>query len=190
MGNRQDGGNGYSLQEVPIRQTTSATMPNGQDADQEARSLPNTNQEPVRSQQEANLPRPRNDPRTPLPQPRRRRKQLKIVSLNMRGWGSRTQDKWGSINNLMKRHQIGVLGLQETHPCDEMQENIGRRFRNALHIVHTADPDDPSTTGGTSIAIHKGIVDVKNVTHHIVILGRVIIVEIVRNMDFSHFSNL
>ena len=96
----------------------------------------------------------------------------------MKGRGDHLQNKWGSINNVMKRRQIAVLGLQETHPSDEMQETIGRRFRNALHIVHSADPDDPSTTGGVSVAIQKSMVDAKGITHRIVIPGRAILVEI------------
>lgn len=88
------------------------------------------------------------------------------------------QDKWGSINNVMKRRRIAILGLHETHPNDEMRETIGRRFQNALHVIHSADPENPSTMGGVSIAIHKGMVDARHVTHHTVIPGRVILVRI------------
>ena len=78
----------------------------------------------------------------------------------------------------MKKRRIGVLVLQETHPSDEMRETVGRRFHNTLYAVHTADPDDPNKTGGATIVIHKGMIDVKNITHRIVIPGRVIMVEI------------
>ena len=120
----------------------------------------------------------RNEANGTLHQPRRKRKSLKIASLNMKGRGDRLQNKWGSINNVMKRRRIAILGLQETHPSDEMQETIGRKFRNALHIVHSADPNDPSATGGVSVAIHKSMVDTKGITHRVVIPGRAILVEI------------
>ncbi|KAF9783298.1 Endonuclease/exonuclease/phosphatase, partial [Thelephora terrestris] len=42
----------------------------------------------------------------------------------------------------------------------------------------TADPDDPGRKGGVSIAIHKGMIDVKNITHRAVIPGRVILIEV------------
>ena len=95
----------------------------------------------------------------------------------MNGRGDRSQDKWGSINNTMKKHQIAILGLQETHPCDEMEETISRRFRNTMHIVHSADPEAPNTTGGVSIAIQKSLIDVKNVSHRTIVPGRVIMAE-------------
>ena len=96
----------------------------------------------------------------------------------MNGKGNDAQDKWGSINSVMKRRKIAIIGLQETHPNDETQTKIGKRFRNALHIVHSADPEDPNRTNGVSIAIHKSQMETKNITHHVVIPGRVIVIEI------------
>ena len=96
----------------------------------------------------------------------------------MNGRGNHSQDKWGAINNTIKRHQIAVLGLQETHPNNEMQATVGRRFQNALHILHSADPQDPGRTARVSFAIHKGIIDIKNVTYREVIQGRTILLEI------------
>ena len=129
-------------------------------------------------QQDGATQRLRNEANVPLYQPRRRRKNLKVASLNMNGRGSRLQDKWGAINNVMKRRRIAILGLQETHPNEEMQKTIGRRFKNTMHIVHSADPSDPNTTGGVSVAIHKSMVDTKEITHQTVIPGRAILVEI------------
>ena len=83
----------------------------------------------------------------------------------------------------MKKRGIAVLALQETHPTDKMQETEARRFRNTLHLVHSADPDNPSTTGGVSIAINKSAVDVKKVTHRTVIPGRVTQIEIPWNEE-------
>ena len=92
--------------------------------------------------------------------------------------GDHSQDKWGAINNAMKRRRMAVLGLQETHPSNELQKTIGRRFWNTLHVVHSTDPQDPGRTGGVSIVIHKGLINTKNMTHQEVIPGRVILMEI------------
>ena len=95
----------------------------------------------------------------------------------MNGRGE-TNDKWGSINNVMKKRGIAVLALQETHPTDKLQETIRRRFRSSLYVVHSADPNNPSTTGGVSIAINKNLIDTTKVTHQSVIQGRVMTIEI------------
>ncbi|KAF9780846.1 Endonuclease/exonuclease/phosphatase, partial [Thelephora terrestris] len=96
----------------------------------------------------------------------------------MNGRGGNPLDKWGSINNLMKKRRIAILSLQETHPSDEMQKTIEKSFRNTLRILHSADPDNPGRKGGVSIVIHKSLLDAKNATHQVVIPGRVNIVEI------------
>ena len=177
MRNCQDGGGGYSLRRLATEQATDAPTPSNQEM---GGSPPN----PDPGQRPGNNPhgrcgvRPRNQPIQILNQPRRRRKNLKIASLNMNGRGGHSQDKWGSINNTMKKRQIAILGIQETHPSDEMRDAIGKRFRNALHIVHSADPNEPSRVGGVSIAVNKALVDVKNISHRVVIHGRAMILEI------------
>ena len=117
------------------------------------------------------MQRLRNEPRSMLVQPRQRRKHIKMASLNMNGRGDHSQDKWGAINNVMKRHQVAVLALQETHPSNGMKETIGRRFRNTLHIVHSVNPCDPNRTAGVSFAIHKGLIDAKSTACREIILG-------------------
>ena len=59
-----------------------------------------------------------------------------------------------------------------------MRATVERRFRNSLYIIHSADPGNPTTTGGVSIAINKGLVDVRKVTHRAVIEGRVMVMDI------------
>ena len=78
----------------------------------------------------------------------------------------------------MKKRQIAILGLQETHPSEEMRQTIGKKLRNTLHLIHSADPDDPSKTGGVTVAINKGIVNIKDISHSVVIPGRVIMIEL------------
>jgi len=148
-----------------------------QNTGQEAQT-PSNDRNPGEPRQSGATQRPRNEANGTLIQPRRRRKDLKIASLNMNGRGTRSQDKWGSVNNVMKRWRIAILGLQETHPSEEMRETVGRRFRNALHIVHSANPNDPNTTGGVSIAVHKSMIDTRGITHRTIVPGRAILVEI------------
>ena len=174
---RQDGGSGNPLRRQTATLTEDTQVSNDQTQGREALTPNPENQPDGRRQNETPL-RLRNEPRAKLAQPRRRRKQLKMASLNMNGRGDRSQDKWGSINNVMKRRRIAVLGLQETHPNGEMQETVGRRFRNSLHVVHSADPENPSTTGGVSIAVNKSMVNTKHVTHQVIIPGRAIMVKI------------
>lgn len=79
---------------------------------------------------------------------------------------------------MMKRHKIAILGLQETHPDEETQKADEIRFRNTLRMLHSTDPDNPRSSNGVSIAINKGLIDAKSVTHRTVVPGRVLIIEI------------
>ena len=44
--------------------------------------------------------------------------------------------------------------------------------------MHSADPDNPSRKGGVTIAVNKGLINVKDITHQVVIPGRVTMIEI------------
>ena len=173
----QDGGCNHTLQRQADNRTTGALTQPSQVNDHATTPHDDT-RTPEDRPQGYETQRLRNEPRQVLNQPRCKRKQIKIATLNMNGRGNNSQDKWGAINNTIKRRQIAMLGLQETHPNNEMQATVGRRFRNALHILHSADPQDPSRTAGVSFAIHKGIIDIKNITYHEVIQGRTILLEI------------
>ena len=105
--------------------------------------------------------------------------------------GNDSQNKWGLINYTMKKQQIAILGLQETHPSEEMRQTIGKKLRNTLHLIHSADPDDPSKMGGVTVAINKGIVNIKDISHSVVIPGRVIMIELPWNeRDKLHIMNV
>ena len=101
----------------------------------------------------------------------------------MNGRGSRSQDKWGSIGNVLKRRKIAVLALQETHPDGDLRETVEKHFRNSLHVVHSADPDEPGARGGVSVVINKSIIDVKKIDCKQVIEGRAMLVEVPWNGD-------
>ena len=175
IGTHQDGGTGHTLRRNAAEQTANGPALTGQTSNTATLTNYHDPEEYLRGTTQRRL---RNEERSTLTQPRRKREQFKIASLNMNGKGDRSQDKWGAINNAMKRCRMAVLGLQETHPSNELQETIGRRFRNTLHVVHSADPQDPGRTGGVSIVIHKGLINTKNMTHQEVIPGRVILMEI------------
>ena len=120
----------------------------------------------------------RNAPRERLTQPRRHKQSTKIASLNINGNGLKTNDKWGEINNVMKRRKIALMALQETHPTEEIQRTIERRFRNSLQIYHSADPDEPGIRNGVSFAINKRLIKPTNVRTRTIMDGRVMIIEL------------
>jgi len=182
VGNRHEGGNRDTLQGLSANQANDATTSETQNNWERA---PTQNESHTTNDADNNstTQRLRNEPDRRLNQPRRQKQTLKITTLNMNGKGNRSQDKWGSVNNVMKRRKIAVMALQETHPTDDMQENIGKRFRNTLHIVHSADPENPGSKGGVSIAVNKGMVNTNKITSTIVIAGRAIIIDIPWNGD-------
>ena len=148
MGNRQDGGSRYTLRRQAAQRTAGEPPPTNNAAN-----------------------------RGPS-QPRQRRQQIKLASLNMNGVGSQAQNKWGSIHNTMKRRKIALLALQESHPADALRETLARRFRNSLGLLHSADPNDPSTTNGVTIVINKSILNPDNIICKTVTQGRVMQIEI------------
>lgn len=172
-----DGGSRYTLQRPAPTNADDALPSTGQGSGREVLTL-HENQDSNNPNQDERTPRPRSEPTQTLHQPKRKRKQIKIVSLNINGRGTRAQDKWGSIGTMMKRHKIAILGLQETHPDEETQKADEIRFRNTLRMLHSADPDNPQSSNGVSIAINKGLIDAKSVTHRMVVPGRVLIIEI------------
>ena len=96
----------------------------------------------------------------------------------MNGTGSRTDDKWGAINNVMKQRKIAVLAIQETHPSEDTQRTVQRKFQNSLQIYHSADPDEPGIRNGVSIAVNKRLVKAANIETRTIIEGRAMSIEI------------
>ena len=173
----RDGGGRYTLRRPATTTADDAPPSNGQTP---GRGRPTPDENHRSGNPTLGIPetRIRNEPNGTLSQPKRKRKQFKMASLNMNGRGSRAVDKWGTINTTMRRRKIAILGLQETHPDDDLQETIEQRFRNTLCVVHSADPENPRNTNGVSIAINKGLIDAKSVTDRTVIPGRVLLIEI------------
>ena len=181
-GTHYESGSGNTLRRQAAGSAADATTSHGHDLGRG--TVPrDDNRGEAGAQQADTTQRLRNEPNGGLEQPRRQRKQLKVASLNMNGRGHRSVDKWGSISYVMKMRGIAVMALQETHPSDELQGEMEKRFRNTLDIAHSADPENPSTTGGVSIVLNKGMLDVKKATHRTVISGRVMLVEIPWNGD-------
>ena len=123
----QDGGSEDTLRRQAARRAADAPTSTDHNPGQRAQT-PSQHQYRNNTEHGGPTPRLRNEPNGTLNQPRRKRKQLKFASLNMNGRGSNSQDKWKSINHVMKKRQIAILGLQETHPSDEMQQSVGKRF--------------------------------------------------------------
>ena len=129
------------------------------------------------------ITRPRNTPRETLHQPRRRKQSLKVASLNINGNGSRSDDKWGAINNVMKTRGIAVMAAQETHPTMEVQEKLERRFRNSLRFFHSSAPEEPGNRNGVTIILNKRLIKSANVSTKTIIEGRAIIVDVPWNSE-------
>ena len=96
----------------------------------------------------------------------------------MNGTGSKTNDKWGAINNVMKQRKIAVLAIQESHPNEETQRTVQRRFQNSLQIYHSADPDEPGSRNGVSIAVNKRLVKTANLETRTIMEGRAMSIEV------------
>ena len=169
---------------TPQTATTADETPtsHGQETGNRA-AAPTQTDNPGRTEPEVTTdPRLRNTPRATLTQPRRQRQSTRVASLNMNGIGSKTDDKWSAINNVMKKRKISVLAIQETHPTEEAQRTVERRFRNSLQVYHSADPDEPGSRNGVSIALNKRLVKTANVTTRTLVEGRVIMIEIPWNV--------
>jgi len=162
------------------RTTSGALTPNHREPRHEAststldRETMERTTEPANGQQT----RLRNEPRGRVRQPQRRKQTLKAASLNINGNGARTDDKWGSINNVMKTRKIAVLAAQETHPTGEVQERVQKRFRSTLHFIHSADPDEPGSRNGVTIILNKNLIKTTDVSLKTIIEGRVIMITI------------
>lgn len=103
---------------------------------------------------------------------------MKIASLNINGNGTRTDDKWGAINNVMKVRRIAILAAQETHPSLEIQERLQRQFRNSLHFFHSADPNEPGGRNRVTMILNKSFIKLADVSTMTLIEGRVMIIRI------------
>lgn len=56
-------------------------------------------------------------------------------------------------------------------------------FRNKLHIVHSAYPDNPGSRGGVLIAINKGIISTKGVRSKTMIAGCALMIDVPWNSN-------
>ena len=103
---------------------------------------------------------------------------LLVGSINLSGRGeiSRGGDKWSAINQLLRERRIGILAIQETHLDDGAAETIKRLYGRRIHIVHSADPNNPTAARGVAIVLNREIVDVANVKVKIITPGRAIII--------------
>ena len=160
-----------SVTETTNEASISPNQGTGQQAHTQTRMNNPPTREPGATVSQTHL-RPRNVPRETLDQLRRQKQSLKIASLNMNGTGSKTNDKWGAINNVMKQRKIAILAIQESHPNEETQRTVQRRFQNSLQIYHSTDPDEPGSRNGVSIAVNKRLVKTENLETRIIMEGR------------------
>ena len=72
------------------------------------------------------------------------RANINIATLNMNGLTSPTHQmnhirKWAMINQMLNKHKIAILALQETHLNEEKIEEVCKCFSKKMHIEYSSD---------------------------------------------------
>jgi ribonuclease HI/exonuclease III len=81
-------------------------------------------------------------------------------------------EKWRELQTHMKKKQIAIAMLQETHLDTEHIETLGRIFRRKLLIVASVNPDNPTASAGIAFVLHKELINNKGYTQTEIIPGR------------------
>jgi hypothetical protein len=106
-----------------------------------------------------------------------------IATLNINGASAPTAnlnltDKWAQINSTLRENKIAILALQETHLDNDSVETITRCFGKSFTLLHSSDPQTPQTKAGVAIAVNKALIPVNDIRHHVLILGRAIMIKL------------
>lgn len=133
-------------------------------------------------QQGPNRAERRNEGRRRQRAPRERRTttnaraSLKIASLNIKGFASRTDTthlgKWAHMRQFMRDGKIGVLALQETHLCDARHALVEQGFAERLLVLHSACDQNPTGARGVAFVINRQLLDGKDAQATEIIPGR------------------
>lgn len=110
--------------------------------------------------------------------PRKTRAAIKIASLNMRGRFHNGTDKWYHINQILRTRRIGILCLQETHLPSEAVDALHATFGKRMHIITSADPTNPTATGGVTIVVNKDLANITGTQIYELIPGRALMASI------------
>jgi exonuclease III/polyhydroxyalkanoate synthesis regulator phasin len=86
--------------------------------------------------------------------------------------------KWAMINQMLNKHKIAILALQETHLDRTALEDITRCFGKKMQILHSEDPTAPRATAGVAFIINKSLIKPRKVTAHEITPGRALYLNI------------
>jgi ribonuclease HI/exonuclease III len=113
----------------------------------------------------------------------RKKANIKIATLNMNGLHTNAEsrnnfEKWSEINTAMKKQNIAILALQETHMDEPRTLEIQGAFKKRLQIHNTESEHSPRASGGVAFAINKDLINILDLTIHPLIPGRVLYMRI------------
>lgn len=101
-----------------------------------------------------------------------------IGSQNMSGRGSlySLDNKWTALSQTMREKKLGIMALQETHLPPEDVETVHKMYGKRIRLVNSPDPTNASGARGVAIALNRELVDISDVTSHVLVPGRALIV--------------
>ncbi|KAI0708427.1 Endonuclease/exonuclease/phosphatase, partial [Earliella scabrosa] len=113
---------------------------------------------------------------------RKTKARVKVATLNMRGYGGGgrnqgAQEKWLSINQVMREKRIAILALQETHLTAERIASLNDLFAASILICGSPDPVNDTGARGVAFVVSRKLVDAEHVSLREIIPGRAAVLE-------------
>ena len=116
----------------------------------------------------------------PLNKKKRTNANLKIATLNIRGWnastGTGSNNKWRDLNQLLCDTCTGIIALQETHLTEESVNDIHNLFGSRMKVIFSQG-DNPRAAG-VAFVINKDLSIYQGVVTHKLIPGRALLISI------------
>ncbi|KAI0336955.1 DNase I-like protein, partial [Trametopsis cervina] len=107
---------------------------------------------------------------------RRTAARIKIATLNMKGRGSippdLTNDKWSTINQIMRDKKLALVAVQETHLTTQHVEDLHTLFGKRLKILHSEPTDRASSSQGIAFVLNKERLNTSDARLRTIIPGR------------------
>ncbi|EPS92843.1 hypothetical protein FOMPIDRAFT_1033882 [Fomitopsis schrenkii] len=85
-------------------------------------------------------------------------------------------NKWTALSQTMREKKLGIMALQETHLPPEDVETVHKMYGKRIRLVNSPDPTNASGARGVAIALNRELVDISDVTSHVLVPGRALIV--------------
>lgn len=136
--------------------------------------------DPHPTNQNENQDEPANKDSTKKKKTNRSRANVKIATLNIRGGGSeQTRTKWQDINKMMKKKEVGILAVQETHLTPDHTGRLNAQYEKRMMIFNLIDMSCPNSKG-VAIIIHKDKVncDYEEIKTHEISKGRALLLSL------------